>query len=632
MTILCAYSKSRPNRRSWWSYLQIIFVAVCSVLAVSAAENSPSGSASTSSSSSSSTAASSNGPAVSRQSDAVPSPGSGASVGARVPLTRKDRVANLNTNSAALKALLESQISYGEGLQKRGATILKVVRDAREKESRESAAAAAPLYKIAADVLEPIIAQYPANSWRIVAAECYRKANNPNKLDEARKHLLAVLQDPFVEPNDVAAAAAELRNLALVPNYKLEITAQDIAGVEREVAKIFADLTSGGTLDLSSPQPLLRAGELFLSNGDTVWAAQMFRRCLTIKAKRGDPTFKEATAKLKALNLNPLAPPLRYTRKVAEDYLVDPLSTNVSTSYLEEVAPKISVWDRIEKRIRSTHFADTNKVSRVQPDDIEKFENAMRPVLGADFQWFKHLFLEGFCYILKKNTGITYSSARDFCIQKSFTPLNLDPNDFPPLVNAATPGEAGLGFVGFYQHRMSVEYLKSDEARKPYKLSVNGQGLLLQNGALFDTTNMSTVFSGKGWAIYVVTPDGDIYAATHKLSAFHHSSLLAAADVAGAGELQVTKGKIVSISNKSGHYLPGMIHLVQTLDALKTMKADTTGLTNVLLFGEGPRSSVKWNGDAASFRSAWNDLVQFKSTFSTMGFVNDPTPDASDYD
>jgi hypothetical protein len=49
-------------------------------------------------------------------------------------------------------------------------------------------------------------------------------------------------------------------------------------------------------------------------------------------------------------------------------------------------------------------------------------------------------------------------------------------------------------------------------------------------------------------------------------------------NVAGAGELQVDKGKLKQISNKSGHYAPAAAHFLQTLYQLQKKHVD---LTNV---------------------------------------------------
>jgi hypothetical protein len=85
----------------------------------------------------------------------------------------------------------------------------------------------------------------------------------------------------------------------------------------------------------------------------------------------------------------------------------------------------------------------------------------------------------------------------------------------------------------------------------------------------FDTSGMVTAFGGKGWAIYVMSDTGNIHVSSHSVGHRHHSSLLAGANVAGAGEMRVLQGKLVHISNKSGHYAPAAAHFLQVFHVLR---------------------------------------------------------------
>lgn len=85
----------------------------------------------------------------------------------------------------------------------------------------------------------------------------------------------------------------------------------------------------------------------------------------------------------------------------------------------------------------------------------------------------------------------------------------------------------------------------------------------------FDTSQLSTFFSKLGYAIFVLSEDGNLHAANHAIGYKHHSSLLAAANAAGAGEMKVEKGVLKWISNKSGHYTPSTPHFIQTLHLLQ---------------------------------------------------------------
>lgn len=73
---------------------------------------------------------------------------------------------------------------------------------------------------------------------------------------------------------------------------------------------------------------------------------------------------------------------------------------------------------------------------------------------------------------------------------------------------------------------------------------------------LFDTRKLETVSSGKGWAIFVVSPEGKIYAHKHVVGVYHHSTFLSGSAIVAAGELVVDQGVVRFITAKSGHYAP----------------------------------------------------------------------------
>jgi hypothetical protein len=109
----------------------------------------------------------------------------------------------------------------------------------------------------------------------------------------------------------------------------------------------------------------------------------------------------------------------------------------------------------------------------------------------------------------------------------------------------------------------------------------------------FDTSAMVTHFGGRGWAIYVMSPTGNLHASPHSVGHRHHSSLLAGGNVSGAGEIRVLQGKLAHISNKSGHYAPGAAHLLQVLYVLNKRGVDM----------HGTRVSFKTPADQGEFPS-----------------------------
>lgn len=99
----------------------------------------------------------------------------------------------------------------------------------------------------------------------------------------------------------------------------------------------------------------------------------------------------------------------------------------------------------------------------------------------------------------------------------------------------------------------------------------------------FDTSAMSTVQSGLGYASYVMSEEGNIHSDSHIISSRHHSSLLGGRQVAGAGEMKVEAGVIKYLSNKSGHHRPNVLHLVQTLHQLQKLQANLNAARIVVL-------------------------------------------------
>jgi hypothetical protein len=119
-----------------------------------------------------------------------------------------------------------------------------------------------------------------------------------------------------------------------------------------------------------------------------------------------------------------------------------------------------------------------------------------------------------------------------------------------------------------------VDYDDAPESQEKTRVEFRG-GLLYrspthdQADEPADTRDSVTHFSGLGYEIFVVDEQNVMHMASHKVGKYHHSSLLAGGTVSMAGELQVTKGKVTYLSNKSGHYLPSAENLVQLLHFLE---------------------------------------------------------------
>lgn len=126
----------------------------------------------------------------------------------------------------------------------------------------------------------------------------------------------------------------------------------------------------------------------------------------------------------------------------------------------------------------------------------------------------------------------------------------------------------------------AVRYL--DEAERRQRL------LVLEDGTIADSTGVAWDTRGK-WAIFVLSPSGELYGSTEaKRGEFHHSSFLAGGPVAGAGEIIVDSGTVVEVAGYSGHYRP---NYAMTMQFLCWLSAHDVALDQVRFYGpkdDGP--------------------------------------------
>lgn len=159
-----------------------------------------------------------------------------------------------------------------------------------------------------------------------------------------------------------------------------------------------------------------------------------------------------------------------------------------------------------------------------------------------------------------------------------------------------------------------VKYLDA-VSRKSYALELGSP--IKRNGKVFDTTEMKTVYSGKGTAIWVAGGSPTtFYAGNHIKGQFHHSSFLAGGAVVCGGEIVAHNGKIRLLSAKTGHYKAQMADLVKAINLLSAAGIQP-GSYRVLVWSMGrpvtpcPLASEVLT-KSASFESWGNGKVQPK--------------------
>jgi hypothetical protein len=139
-----------------------------------------------------------------------------------------------------------------------------------------------------------------------------------------------------------------------------------------------------------------------------------------------------------------------------------------------------------------------------------------------------------------------------------------------------------------YDTLKSVQYLAPDERWRYMAAFSSGKKMLTFDGSgmsPFCTASLSTVHSGPNYAIWVASQAGAFFTHSHKLSEFHHSSLLGGRPVMCAGEWMVRDGAVLYLSHKTGHYQSPPEDLVEIVKLLDS-KVDLSGaMCQLIRFG-----------------------------------------------
>jgi hypothetical protein len=147
-----------------------------------------------------------------------------------------------------------------------------------------------------------------------------------------------------------------------------------------------------------------------------------------------------------------------------------------------------------------------------------------------------------------------------------------------------------------------VEYHRGEQDM----VSFAARRVVGEDGEPWTTRNGSTVFSGKGWQIFVFAPDGSLYIHDHAASEFHHTSFLGGGAVLAAGEIVVDDGWIRAITAKTGHYWTTpelMLNMVRRMPEIPDDAIVRPDVLDVKRPGAGPDGRDRMNFyTAADFR------------------------------
>jgi len=108
---------------------------------------------------------------------------------------------------------------------------------------------------------------------------------------------------------------------------------------------------------------------------------------------------------------------------------------------------------------------------------------------------------------------------------------------------------------------------------------------------LYDTSATTNGFRNSGMDAYVWSRDGLIFAAPHMPGQLHHSSFTSGGKVKCAGFIGVVQGKVVSVSNDSGHYKPPPAYL---RDFVSYLQEQTVVEQNATFELSGIKKGMSW--------------------------------------
>jgi hypothetical protein len=121
---------------------------------------------------------------------------------------------------------------------------------------------------------------------------------------------------------------------------------------------------------------------------------------------------------------------------------------------------------------------------------------------------------------------------------------------------------------------IAVQYL-SDSQRAAFRLHIANGLIYDAHDNLLDTADASSLHTDQARAIFVMDDGGNFFASKwHSEGEFHHSSLISGQPAAAVGEIEVQNGRLIALSDRSGHYRPQRAFTGQAIDELRKNGVD----------------------------------------------------------
>jgi hypothetical protein len=255
----------------------------------------------------------------------------------------------------------------------------------------------------------------------------------------------------------------------------------------------------------------------------------------------------------------PLAPRVKEARKLAPDARSIRLRHDVFALRSDEFAIRVNdIESGIEKAERSFHIDPPPFVGEEPLRKINSLEDRRRRIRHeVRRQWGSRPNLPE----IDRSVSIWDAELKSlYAVASADDRLSLRSDTWVVGLRDSYADEGARG---------RVQYL-TDAERVKRKLSAIA-GALYVGGKPLDTGTWS--------AIFVVDELGDFYASTEQaLGSFHHSSLSSGKPVAAAGEIEVKAGKLIRISDRSGHYFPPRMLTERAIARLSAMGVKMDGV------------------------------------------------------
>ena len=230
-----------------------------------------------------------------------------------------------------------------------------------------------------------------------------------------------------------------------------------------------------------------------------------------------------------------------------------------SPAKLAELA-ELTKLTTLTKLAELTKLTTLTKLAELSPEELAEFidESEVSPCSPGELEMFEERSRcsdANTCSEVEALLAIPHRSSALCSIRRGCSPSCAGDH--------GDPGRGGEGTLHLFpllpqfygevrDERVSLTWLHDESERRMRALRVHEGRLVDHDGRPLGGSQCGTVV-----AIFVLDAQGSVMLTVEHLTRpFHHSSFVAGAPVAAAGEMTVDDGWLIAITNESGHYAP----------------------------------------------------------------------------